>query len=250
MPILSFDDFINRIGGGFTLLEPYWGEVQTATTNVTTTGTQISAQRRGSMKAMPTLPSGVTGYIPTRISTEGLAGVLIAKLINLGSLSLATPTFTDGVAMPTVTELGVSRVMASAVLMEVTTGFNATPGSITVTYVDQDGNTAETTASMTLTVSAIAQSVNTVVLNAGDWGVRDITNATRTGGTTPTGVIQFWGLIPLSHMLPLGNPLGDSLLGAFPRIIKLGAGDVIGFFGWNQTATGAIFGDIYFVGDS
>lgn len=59
------------------------------------------------------------------------------------------------------------------------------PLDVTITYIDQFGNTAETTVVST-SVAARTTSGNhiEVVLNAGDSGIRDVTNVTVTGGTT------------------------------------------------------------------
>lgn len=60
----------------------------------------------------------------------------------------------------------------------------ASPIDVTVTYVDQDGNAPETTTVSTSIPSG--SSVGTLIkvaLNTGDYGLRDITNITITGGT-------------------------------------------------------------------
>jgi hypothetical protein len=253
--ILSYDDLINRIGGGFTLHQPWWGELQTTAANTTSSGTQFSGSRAGYTRNMPSLPANVSGYIPTRFTTQCNTNprlVMALKLIDLGNLSLATPTFTDGVAMPTVTELGSSVQIASPILLETTTVHNSSPGNMTITYVDQNNNTAETTASMTLGASSPVGSIAWAILNSPDWGVLDVTSATRTGGSTPTGVVQFWGVVPVALAIIGSNATGgvDNLLGGSPRIVKLGAADVIGIFQFSVVSTSAYLGDLFFIGDS
>jgi hypothetical protein len=55
---------------------------------------------------------------------------------------------------------------------------------VTITYVDQDGNTAE--AATTTTTIPAASTIGTmipIILNTGDTGIQDITDITITGGT-------------------------------------------------------------------
>jgi hypothetical protein len=178
--------------------------------------------------------------------------MLVAELINLGSLNISTNVFTDGSAMPTRTELNASNATASPIIAEITTALNATPGNVTVTYVDQDGNTAEATTAQALPVSGPIHDAGYIALNGQDWGARDITTATRTGGTTPTGTVKFWGLLPLA--LISSTPVAQQavkanlLTGDF-NLSRLGAGATIGVFS-NSSATRAMLGDVYFIGDS
>lgn len=260
MPITSYNDIINRIGGGFSLQQPLWGEHTTAVTATLISTDTFSRARVGDAKPLPSgLPTGVTAYIPTRVSasiTLASQTILLAKMINLGSLDIsgASGTFTDGSSMPTITELGVSRTTASAVLMEVTSDLSALPGTITITYVDQNGNAAETTAAMTLTTLAASRTVGAVILNSGDTGVQDITAAARSGGTVPTGTIKFWGLVPISFLAGSPGTIGvcvmDNLVTSAFNWVKLGAGDIYGTFVWGSTGTKAILGDVFFVGDN
>jgi hypothetical protein len=135
----------------------------------------------------------------------------LVKLVDLGSLNISTNTFTDGSAMPTVDELGTNRVMAGAVIMEVTVALNATPGSITITYTDQDGNASQTSTSQALAASAAIGSIGNLQLATGDYAVRDISAAARTGGTTPTGTIKFWGIIPVGMVYSAGAGAGETV---------------------------------------
>lgn len=257
----SFNDLINRFGGGFRLDQPIWGE-QTASTTTTLTSNDfavLQTSRVGDTTVMPTLPAGVSAIVPMTVDlTTSIASmsVLVAKCTNLGSLDIsgASGTFTDGSAMPTVTELGVSRVTSGAVMMEVTTVLNGTPGTITVTYVDQDGNGAETTAAHTLTASAAVRTCGTLLLNTTDWGVRDITAAARAAGTTPTGIIKFWGITPIALMAASPGQAGicimDNLITSGFNWTKLGAADVIQYFVMSNASAKAIMGHMVFMGDS
>lgn len=257
MALRSYDNFIKRIADGFSLQQPIFGEV-VAATSVLTANTVMTMQRAGYSKQLPTpFPTGVTNYIISRVSVSSATttiSCLVAAIIDLGSLSLATPTFTDGVAMPTVTELGVSRQIASAVLCEVTTVLNATPGSITITYVDQDGHSSETTTATALTASAAVRSVGWIPLNTGDWGVTDITAANRTGGTTPTGVLQFWGIIPIylgpATLVSSQTFTKINLLSEAINPVRLAAGSKIALFTVRNTVVNTVLGDIFAVGDN
>lgn len=255
MTLKRYNDFVARAANGYIMSQPFWDESNTATTSTVRTSQAAAIQRLGYSKVLPSLPSGVTAYMVTQIfgSNSTFAGAcLVAKLINFGSLDISTPSFTDGNQMPTVTTLGQSRQLASAVLMEVTTVLNATPGNFTITYVDQDGNSSETSASTALTASATVKSVGWVPLNSPDWGARDITTATRTGGTTPTGVIKFWGVIPIAmwNITPASNGVftGENLMTSGVNIPRLGAADEIGLFGFSTTARG-VFGQMVIIGD-
>lgn len=252
----TYNDILKRISDRFDRLQPAWGEVETAL--VTIGGVSSNMHVAGWTRAMPDpLPSGVSRYfLLSAWLTSSISGLccLLAKAVNLGSLDIATPTFTDGVQMPTVTELGVSRQVASAIIVEVTTPLNSAPGNLTVTYVDQDGNTAETTASQALGASAPVRSGGWVVLNAPDWGVRDVTTASRSGGTSPTGVVKFWGLVPLM-MFPIavgqeGAPDVNTALTEGFNLSPLGAADTVGIFLAGSTAIKHIVGELYVVGDS
>ena len=261
MALTTFNGMLSRAAAGYGMSQPAWSEQTATTTNGIFNGPVLSMQKGPESKAMPSpLPTGVTAYIPTRYCmlsfNSGDCSLLIAKLVDLGSLDISGPTFTDGSSMPTITECGVSRVTSSAVIAEVTTAFSATPGSYTITYVDQDGNAAETTSSVALTGSALVGSCSPVALNTGDTGVRDITAATRTGGTTPTGVMKFWGVIPLTILpMPAGTANSasawmsqDLVQGAF-NPYRLGAGDIVGGIYLDSTAVRASIFEGFYIGE-
>jgi hypothetical protein len=257
MSLYSYNDFIARVASGYSATQPVWGEINTATTATFLANNLMSYQKVGLTKTFPALPSGVTSYIVTSFNlSSSTAGIvfMFAKLINLGSLDIAGPTFNDGNQMPTVTELGVSTQLASPVLVECTTTLGGTAGSLQITYVDQDGNTAESNTAQAMTNSTVARSVAWAILNTGDWGVRDITNATRTGGAAPTGVVKFWGIIPYC----IGST-GNTTVGATPTEDFLTSGqnlmnhapsDELGVFMFSTTSTKGVFGNIFVVGDN
>lgn len=256
--VASYNDLINRVAGNFTLNEPFWGELQSSTGILG--GNQAALALISLQRDTPSLPAGVTSYIPTTIGGAWSASsgypLLVCQCINLGSLDISGPTFTDGSQMPTVTELGVSRQTSGMVLMEITTALGATPGAITITYVDQNGNAAETTTAQNLPVTnPNIHTVGAIVLNAGDIGVRDITSATRTGGTAPTGVVKFWGCLPIALCCSdgSGNIFTENLLTNTFLLSQLPAATKIAYFaygGGNSITARAVHGNMYIIGDS
>lgn len=257
MALTTYNAFIERIANGYWRGQTFGGE-RPATTQNLLTNNGNGWQRVGDTQLMPgSLPTGVTSFIPTRVSfnsSQGSHSILIAELTSLGSINIATPTFTDGSVMPTITELGVSRKLASPVLCEVTTALNATPGSLQITYKDQDDNAAEANSAQALTASSTVGSSSWVTLNTGDTGVVDITAATRTGGTTPTGVIKFWGVRPIA-LIPASLTTGgtvtvEDLIASACNLIRLGAAAQVGCFAYGNLAAKVIYGEMYLVGDS
>jgi hypothetical protein len=87
---------------------------------------------------------------------------------------------------------------------EVTTALSATAHNITITYVDQDGNTEEAAPLYAAAVSAAIRRTNTpagtwfVTLNTGDTGARYITNIAQSTITSVTGVSTFFIGHPLA----------------------------------------------------
>lgn len=239
--------------------DPFWIDY-TATSTTVLAGSSTVAGIFGMLRPMPgSLPTGITSFIPNMVTfSVGLGttqGLIIGKLVRLGQLDLSTPTFTadptTSGAMPTITELGVSRQVHSALYIRVKTVLNATPGSMSVTYVDQDGNASETTALTALTASCAVGTTGMVTLNTGDTGVRSISTATRTGGTTPTGVVEFYGILPWKILTGLGSALSiEGTYGAGFSNIKLGAGESLGIIHHGSITARTICGYITYIGDS
>jgi len=153
--LATVDGYIKRVADGYCVSEPLLADFQS--TLVAPQGGPIWC--REFTYTVPTLETGVAAYIPLALnfaSSLSTGILMIAKCIDLGHLDISGPTFTDGSAMPTVTELGSSRQVGGGVMCEVTTALNATPGNMTVTYKDQDGNGTETTTSTALGASFAA----------------------------------------------------------------------------------------------
>jgi hypothetical protein len=258
MAVSSYNDIIARIGSGYAAKWPFYGEAQVTVGLVGAGNTSI--QKIAYARTMPSLPTGVSQYLLTAVQGHHGVGVvrttMVCEVIDLGSLNIAGPTFTDGTTFPTRTELGSSRQTYGPIFAEVTTALNATPGSIAVTYVDQDGNTAETTSSTALPTSNNGiGTTGFILLNSGDIGAQDITTATRTGGTTPTGVIQFWGILPLCYAATSSTGaifIQPMLTNGF-MWARFGADAKIRIFettGGTTTAASSLAGVLDIVGDS
>ena len=251
----SVNDYVARIGNGYGAQRPFRVEIDAATTATLYSGQSISMQKSTIVQLMESLPTGVTGYRLTNCTLQASVATnyMLAKLVNLGSLDIsgASGTFTDGSAMPTVTEANNSNVTFSSVIAEVTTALNATPGSSTITYVDQDGNSAETSPSTALTASAALKTCGPVPLNTADIGVRDITAAARSAGTTPTGVIKYWGVVPLGFFAvhDIGTAVQINFLTTNTPPPLLTAGDELYFITLSGTTAKHLHGMFTFVGD-
>ena len=221
---------------------------------ISTPSGSLSASDFGNVTPTKSLPTGVTAYIPTEVTvttqTQGIP-IIVAEMVDMGSLDIsgASGTFTDGLSMGTKTEGGTVSNLYSSVMVEVATVLNATPGNFTVTYIDQDGNAGEVTTTHTLTASALAGSGSWLSLNLSDCGVRDITAASRSAGTTPTGVLKFWGIKPIC-VVPSGGPnvapfsmLNNGII----RRLPAGANIMLIYAG---TLASGVFANIKIVGDN
>lgn len=257
--VASFDDMVNRISGNYFVNQPVFGEVTTATT-LNIFGTASGAgQRVGNTTALPALPAGVSGYIPLVVDLgTSVAGIstLLCKAVDLGSFDIGaanTGVFTDGSAMPTATIMNTaSTSYASALLVEVTTALAGTQTAVTITYTNQDGTGGQTTPTATPTTGAAVRSVSFVTLGGTDWGVRDITAVSRVSSSGPTGVLRFWGVIPISFLSnPVASsPVVDNLLTSGINLVRLGGSDVLRTFVFGDTTAKNVIGNVYILGDS
>lgn len=234
--------------------EPFYGYAAAARTSLFSgAGAAQLIQRAAYLPNLPgSLETGVTAYIPVKFECFSSTGspVLFAELVNFGSLNLATNTFTNNDAMPTRTVLGSSKQMLSPILVEVEVALNATPGSVQLTYVDQDGNTGQLTTSHAMGASSVVGSCAIAVLAAGDTAVADVTAAVQSGGTSPTGTLRFWGVMPLtlSQSAPSTYALNTNLL-AEGQCDRLAASAKVGVFHIGSVTAGATIGAVHYVGD-
>lgn len=177
---------------------------------------------------------------------------LLGQVVNLGNIALASGTFTAGSSMPTKTIAGVSTVMSAPLIFAVvSTVLVATNPVITITYTDQDGNTGNSAAITVPTNSAIQSAFQFQPhLASGDSGVRAITACTKSAGTS--GVIQFYGVIPLSRSVQhtTGGVFNwEPCLGISKAQIPLLGGDRLGFFSFGTATVGDIYSALSFTPD-
>jgi len=116
----------------------------------------------------------------------------------MGSFSNVTNSFTDGGSY------AAPRFAASMLLHVTTGGFTTANDNITITYVNQDG-VAGRTATGKINRNAVVNDIYPVTLQAGDYGVRDVTNVTHSAANT-TGVFEVEGHISAAYLTcPTGN---------------------------------------------
>ena len=250
--ITSHNGLIERITTDYDSLEPIHGYYPVARSPLLSVG--MAAHRGFHAQAIPSsLPSGVTAYLPTQIhGGTNLLGFFLGvyHMINLGSIDISTNTFTAGSNMGTTTFGGQTVSRSGVLFAEVTTALNATPGNLNVTYVDQSGNTAETNTAVALATAAPVGSGVFVRLNIGDGAVREVTGANNSGGTSPTGVIKFWGLIPIGSTITNAYH-GGFVIDAFNKrpLYRLPANAILGGVVSGGTSAGGLEGSIRYVGD-
>lgn len=199
------------------------------------------------------LPTGCAAFIPeaVEIADTSVAGpFLMYEAVLLGSIDCATGVFTDGVPFPTRKALGITRQLSGQVLVEMATD-QVSQRTITVTYVNQDGVGGRTSAAHTITLAALQDSTGILVLQVGDTGVQDITNVTATGGTAPSGTINFWGIIPII-VIPPGIGLGGFTVNLLAEgvVRRLEAGATIRFLQLNSQAASRSIGALRYVYDT
>lgn len=249
--LATHNEVLARITNGYSAMEPIHGNFPVVRANPVTS---LGAYRAFYVPNVPSsLASGVTAHIPTQVHGGcSILGVFIGyyEMIDLGSIDLSTNTFSSGSNMGTTTFGGQTVNRSGALWLEVTTALNSTPGTLKVTYVDQSGNTAEAAAGANMSASSVVGSGGFLRLNGTDGAVREVTTAAQSGGTSPSGVIKFWGLIPISSGVASGGH-GSFVLDAFNKrpLYRLAANAVTGGITMGSTAAGGVEGSVRFVGD-
>lgn len=259
--ITTYDGFISRLLNGFGGTELIDQENNSATTSTLLGGSAaFISQRTGITRPMPSLPTGVSAFIPLSINLSNSVQtktMIFGRGTKLGTFDNSSNTFTDGSAMPSRTVFNTaSTKIASAVIAYVTTAFNSTPGNLSITYKDQNDNAAQSTTAVAITASAAVGTAQLVTLSSPDWGVVDVTGATRTGGTaTFAGVMEFWGVEPLGIIdvspFSTSHDVHQSFLTAGNFVFqRWAANDQLICWSMSSTAANRTIGDITFVGDS
>lgn len=169
-----------------------------------TAGGPTQCKRYTQQVVVPSMLAGVLGmYLvqarATNLATQSGEHLVVALEYDLGSINLATGTFTAGVAMPTKRYSARPAVITSSqfAMLGVTAGLTATTPSIGVTYVDQDG-VGGNAASLVLPTNALAGNsyMLSQALAAGDTGIRSVTAMTKSAGTV--GTVRCFGYLLLS----------------------------------------------------
>jgi len=101
----------------------------------------------------------------------------VSTSLDMGTFNIATDVYTDGSAYT-------SPYFGSKIELFLSSG-TVGASNVTVTYVNQDGTVGRTGTVTIPTLSIVGQAYG-VVLQAGDYGVRNITNVTQAGGTSGT----------------------------------------------------------------
>ena len=129
--------------------------------------------------------------------------------------------------------------------LEVTTVMSATATNLTVTYVDQDGNTAEAATAVALTVSSAVNRIPlptprySVALNGSDTGLRNVTNIQSSGANT--GAANMFIGHPIAVFpCPLANfPAPLDLVNAYPSLPEVKTDACLAWIELQKSATTA-----------
>ncbi len=137
----------------------------------------------------PDPPSGMSWYLTKMViqSTQNGGFILADRLSHQGGLvGNVTTAQTTNLPTATLTRETTGADVEPWLEWYTTTGTNAT--NATVTYVDQDGNAAEATATATPIVASVpAARMFPVILNTGDSGVRSVTQVQLSAATASAG---------------------------------------------------------------
>lgn len=236
----SIDSWIsqNATYGGFTRQLNDQGSTNTKTAATANCGSQSGLRFPRPLTLPSSFGAGVTGFIPTSIQSWASASTMTGAFleVTLGSINLATGTFTGGSAMPSRRIVGTSTSIQLASLFPVmvcTSVVTATNPVITTTYVNQDG-TGSRSAAMTIPTSTVAETAFLMYphLQSGDSGIQSVSNITKSTGTA--GIYTVYGLYPLQLFAAQGIVPG-LWSQPFPKIV-LQPSDVIAFYGWGSSA--------------
>lgn len=262
--VTTYDGIVNALSNNNFGQQTIYEYSPATTTVMLTTGASGTGCRDTAMtKVLPSLPGSITKYRLLYVTANtGNAGpiqssFLVAKAVLLGTVDVSVTTggFTDGSAMPTRTELGTANSQTyGPMLGVVTTTLGGTQGAVTVTYTNAAGATGQTYGFTPANTSSAGQ--GNIFYMLGTTGMQDITNVTRAGGTAPTGIIRFYGLLPLGMFTTGGASMahGLNLLTGTFNFMELGAANQIKMLMIGGTTTlGSItstVGEMFFMGES
>jgi hypothetical protein len=139
-----------------------------------------------------TIPTGYTAYLIRFCSYQGeTASSRMSAQQTMGTINTSTNVFTAGTAYT-------APQWAGIVQGDVTTALAAGAGNVvyTVTYTNQDG-TASRTGTITIAKGTAIGGRASMVLQAGDIGVRSIQNVSA--APTQVGVVRLLGILQLAQ---------------------------------------------------
>lgn len=203
MPIITKEGLTAQVHADRVSTRLLDNHIRSARSNPLSGAGAATLTRNGpTMRAIPNpLPSGASAYIPEAIEIVSSASggpLLLYEAVDMGTVDTATAIYTPGSAFPTRTALGASRQLSGQVVMEFTADM-VSQRTVTVTYKNQDGVGGRTSAAHGVTTNVVKNSSGILVLQAGDTAVQEITAVNATGGTSPSGTIQFWGIIQIGR---------------------------------------------------
>lgn len=225
-----------------------------ATTAATANCGKVNVKRFPDEFIVPTLGAGVTAayFTEIAIATQNVTSVVVAAHETLlGTLTVSGNVFTAGSAMPTKTIDGASVVTATVLpILAATVAITATTPVITITYVNQDG-VGSRTATMTMPTNSTATSAYLITphLQAGDTGIRSVTNIGISAGSA--GTFQIFGLLPQAVSISSSSafsPALTALRAPFP-MIPFVAGDCLAFYQFGVNTAVDLHAAVCAVGD-
>jgi len=205
-----------------------------------TTCGSVTGLRVPNAYTVPSIGSGVSGAMPSNLGSVNEDGTTITLTLleyNLGSINLATGTFTAGVSMPTKVYNNASvTTAASFVFIHSDNNATATTPTIGGTYVNQDG-TGSRTFSLVLPTNPVATAVFFMQphLNNGDTGIRSISAMTKSAGSF--GIISVRGGLLLNVSSNIGAlTLQTNFLQSLIHTVELEAGDAVATYRFGATS--------------
>jgi hypothetical protein len=251
--IESIDNILTSSSEKGTWVRCYRGLNPSTTTAANITSGYTNAQRLDQIITFPasganSLGTGVTGAWLTKCemaSNSAGVGLICALEYILGTLTVATNSFADGVVMPTKKTVinGTTANIVTATqrcFLVVTTTLTAATPVITITYTNQAG-TVNRTATLTLPTNTLINSAYDITphLQSGDTGIQDITGISTNTGSA--GVLKIYGLLSLSESV-VGSFSAYSIhpLNTPKPLWLMEAGEVIGFYTMGSVAQNTV----------
>lgn len=180
----------------------YSSKITAGTTAATTTSGYTSIGRFPHTITVPTVGSALSGMVLTycrMLTSIGDSTLCCGIETTLGTLTVSGNSFAAGSSMPTkiIKDTSITTA-ASLVMVYISVSTVLTTPTLTITYTNQAG-TGSRTATMTIPTNALVNSCFLLQphLQAGDTGIRAVTNMSLSSGTS--GTIVVIGVLPLAY---------------------------------------------------